>query len=87
MADEKQIDKIQRLVGSISQIRNICIAAHIDHGKTTFSDNLLSGAGMLSENLAGKSAHWISTMMKKKGESQLTLQMFQWFTTATEANT
>ena len=54
MAEEKQIDKIQRLVGSISQIRNICIAAHIDHGKTTFSDNLLSGAGMLSENLAGK---------------------------------
>ncbi|MBI4153847.1 elongation factor EF-2, partial [Candidatus Woesearchaeota archaeon] len=35
-------------------IRNICICAHIDHGKTTFSDNLLSGAGMLSEDLAGK---------------------------------
>jgi len=36
------------------QIRNIAIAAHIDHGKTTFSDNLLAGAGMMSEELAGK---------------------------------
>lgn len=36
------------------KIRNIAIAAHIDHGKTTFSDNLLAGAGMLSEETAGK---------------------------------
>ena len=35
-------------------IRNIGIAAHIDHGKTTFSDNLIAGAGMMSEDLAGK---------------------------------
>lgn len=54
MAEEKQIDKIQRLMGKPEHIRNICICAHIDHGKTTFSDNLLSGAGMLSEELAGK---------------------------------
>ncbi|MCK4637211.1 MAG: elongation factor EF-2 [Methanomicrobia archaeon] len=35
-------------------IRNIGIAAHIDHGKTTLSDNLLAGAGLMSEELAGK---------------------------------
>ncbi|MEA3378835.1 MAG: elongation factor EF-2 [Nanoarchaeota archaeon] len=51
---EKQIDKIKRLIVKPERIRNIGVAAHIDHGKTTFSDNLLSGAGMISEELAGK---------------------------------
>ncbi len=37
-----------------AHIRNIGIVAHIDHGKTTLSDNLLAGAGIISEELAGK---------------------------------
>ena len=45
---------IQKLMKQQEKIRNIAIAAHIDHGKTTFSDNLLAGAGMLSEETAGK---------------------------------
>lgn len=53
MADEKT-KKIQELMHKQEKIRNIAIAAHIDHGKTTFSDNLLAGAGMISEELAGK---------------------------------
>ncbi len=35
-------------------IRNLGTAAHIDHGKTTFSDNLIAGAGMMSSELAGE---------------------------------
>jgi len=46
--------KIQKLMKEQDKIRNIAIAAHIDHGKTTFSDNLLFGAGMMSEEEAGK---------------------------------
>jgi elongation factor 2 len=53
MADDKT-EKIQKLMKDQDKIRNIAIAAHIDHGKTTFSDNLLAGAGMISEELAGK---------------------------------
>ncbi len=51
---EKMVDRITRMMHSPDRIRNIATCAHIDHGKTTFSDNLLSGAGMLSEELAGK---------------------------------
>ncbi|MEX0921084.1 MAG: elongation factor EF-2 [Candidatus Pacearchaeota archaeon] len=53
MAD-KNTEKIQELMEKQDRIRNIAIAAHIDHGKTTFSDNLLAGAGMMSEEHAGK---------------------------------
>jgi len=47
-------DKVKELQNDPTHIRNIAICAHIDHGKTTFSDNLLAGAGMMSEDLAGK---------------------------------
>ena len=47
-------EDILKLMKQKDKIRNIAIAAHIDHGKTTFSDNLLAGAGMLSEETAGK---------------------------------
>jgi elongation factor 2 len=51
---EKMVDKVTRIMKKPGNIRNIATCAHIDHGKTTFSDNLLFGAGMMSEELAGK---------------------------------
>lgn len=50
----KMSERVMELAGTPERIRNIAICAHIDHGKTTFSDNLLLGAGMMSEELAGK---------------------------------
>ncbi|MFH1054433.1 MAG: elongation factor EF-2 [Candidatus Woesearchaeota archaeon] len=51
---EKMVDKVTKIMKKPENIRNIAIAAHIDHGKTTFTDNLLAGAGMMSKEDAGK---------------------------------
>ena len=52
--DEELIQKVKELMNKPAQIRNIGIAAHIDHGKTTLSDSLIAGAGMISEAVAGE---------------------------------
>ena len=52
---EDNIARATEVMHQRDKIRNLAIAAHIDHGKTTLSDNLIAGAGMMSEDLAGKS--------------------------------
>ncbi|NPA75373.1 MAG: elongation factor EF-2 [Euryarchaeota archaeon] len=51
---EDNIKKAMQIMRNVEYIRNIGTVAHIDHGKTTLSDNLIAGAGMMSEELAGK---------------------------------
>ena len=48
------MDTITRLQKQPQNIRNICILAHVDHGKTTLSDCLLSSNGIVSSKMAGK---------------------------------
>lgn len=41
------IEKIKQLQKDVGNIRNICILAHVDHGKTTLADYLIANNGGL----------------------------------------
>jgi len=49
---ETPLEKIKRLINLQDSIRNIATSAHIHHGKTALTDNLLAAAGLMSEKLA-----------------------------------
>lgn len=47
-------ETVKNLQSSTENVRNICILAHVDHGKTSLSDSLLATNGIISQRMAGK---------------------------------
>jgi translation elongation factor EF-Tu-like GTPase len=41
----QHIEKLKHLAEDVRNIRNICILAHVDHGKTTLADYLIANNG------------------------------------------
>ncbi|VVC88159.1 unnamed protein product [Leptidea sinapis] len=48
------IKKLYELQSKPENVRNICIVAHVDHGKTTLADAMISSNGIISNRMSGK---------------------------------
>src|SRR5574342_543727 len=67
----KQTEQILKIIGNKKNIRNFGVIAHVDHGKTTMSDNLLGYAGIISPSAAGRALALDS--MKLEQDRQMTI--------------
>jgi len=68
---EKMADAVARITKNPKFIRNICTSAHIHHGKTAFTDNLLAAAGHMASKYAGDLEEGMQTWQHKDEQERL----------------
>ncbi|MBM3232553.1 elongation factor EF-2 [Candidatus Pacearchaeota archaeon] len=68
---ETSLQKIQRLTSKQETIRNVATSAHIHHGKTAFTDNLLAAAGMMAAKNAGSLEEGMTTWQHADEQERL----------------
>ncbi|MEI8363950.1 MAG: elongation factor EF-2 [archaeon] len=67
MGRKEQVAELaQTLMANTKNIRNIAIIAHIDHGKSTLTDNLVATAGLISKDLAGEQVFMDSYILEQE---------------------
>jgi len=71
MAKKDMIERVKEAMKDSTRIRNVATASHVHHGKTALTDNLMAGAGMIAEEMAGKIMYtWFDEQERRR---QLTI--------------
>ncbi|MBX4195973.1 elongation factor EF-2 [Candidatus Pacearchaeota archaeon] len=68
---ETSLEKIKRLTSKQETIRNVATSAHIHHGKTAFTDNLLAAAGLMAAKNAGNLDEGMTTWQHADEQERL----------------
>lgn len=68
---ETSLQKIARIMHKPEFIRNIATSAHIHHGKTALTDNLLAAAGLMAAKIAGSLEEGMATWQHTDEQERL----------------
>jgi len=68
---ETNMEKIERLCTAQKNIRNIATSAHIHHGKTALTDNLLAASGYMASKNAGDLEEGMATWLHGDEQERL----------------
>jgi len=68
---QSMAEAVQRITKNPKFIRNVCTSAHIHHGKTAMTDNLIAAAGLMATKYAGDLEEGMVTWQHKDEQERL----------------